>query len=118
MNGFSNQKSLKLLDYDEPNSILSQGQPLTTNSKSSRQFMSLPTTNSSLIQQRNYSFNTIDNRDKHKEKLHHVTSLPLQTVTSDKKSSLSRKNTFAELADQLKNLLKTIRFPANIKSRE
>lgn len=51
---FSNQKSLKLLDYDEPNSILSHGQPITTNSKSSRQFMSLPASSSSQNLQRNY----------------------------------------------------------------
>lgn len=74
---FSNQKSLKLLDYDEPNSILSHGQPITTNSKPSRQFMSLPASSSSQNLQRNYSFNTLDNRDIKRDKLHTGNNFPL-----------------------------------------
>jgi hypothetical protein len=47
---------------------------------------------------RNYSFNTLDNRDSNREKL--VKNNPSSlTLGSDTKSTSSRKQTFADLAE-------------------
>ena len=78
--------------------------------------MSLPASTYANDLHRNYSFNTLDNRDFTRDKL--AKNMPSLTVGSDTKSTSSRKQTFAELAEQLKNLLRMIRFPANIKSKE
>ena len=94
-------KGLKVtLDYEEPNSILSMGahKPATS-------FGSLPQSASNQnLQYRNYSFNTLDNRR--------------EPATTKSSSLLAQSKQFSELAEQLKQLLRTIRYPANIKSRE
>jgi len=61
--------------------------------------MSLPASSYSNDLHRNYSFNTLDNRDIAREKLQLSKNMPLQTVGSDTKSTSSRKQTFAELAE-------------------
>lgn len=101
-----------LLDYDEPHtSILSQGPPQT--SKSTRQFTTLPVHLSQLNQYRNQSCNTIEHGGNVVKNLSDANKV-FQTLKSEK----SHKNAFVELADQLKDILRKIRFPANIKSRE